>query len=366
MRIFLTFASEQRDIAESILLALRNRGHDVFFSHDDLPSGDSFDTRIEKAIGKSDLLVFLVSPESIAKGRYTLTELAFARDRWRSPKGRVLPVLVAPTPMGSLPNYLRAVTLLEPEGNIAAETGAAVDRMLDRSRSRSILILALLGIASGVLSYLSIRFAPEFLKFSFLIQSYEKSGAEPTTVVPGVIFGALVALCVYHYGVRDKFLLSVAVLFTTIAWILAYDSTSLVYAQLAQFKKATEAVTSIPPASDDATSEPAAGTEQNESSDAPTPKPGSEYIPYLASISGLVGGLVGGLLTIFGVTIANPAFRRVDSWVTTLFVATALGMLLEVVRFGEDIGFLTLFAVWQPAVIASIARGMAFADPNSG
>jgi hypothetical protein len=34
MRIFLTFASEQNDIAESIQLALRNRGHQVFFSHD--------------------------------------------------------------------------------------------------------------------------------------------------------------------------------------------------------------------------------------------------------------------------------------------------------------------------------------------
>jgi hypothetical protein len=36
------------DIAESILLALRNRGHEVFFSHDDLPPAGSFDLRIQK------------------------------------------------------------------------------------------------------------------------------------------------------------------------------------------------------------------------------------------------------------------------------------------------------------------------------
>ena len=89
MRIFLTFASEQQNVADSILLALRNRGHEVFFSHDDLPPGESFDARIQKAIAKTDLLVFLVSPESVTKGRYTLTELSFARDQWPSPRGRV-------------------------------------------------------------------------------------------------------------------------------------------------------------------------------------------------------------------------------------------------------------------------------------
>ena len=56
MRIFLTFASEQQEVADAILLALRNRGHDVFFSHDDLPPGESFDARIQKAIARSDLL----------------------------------------------------------------------------------------------------------------------------------------------------------------------------------------------------------------------------------------------------------------------------------------------------------------------
>src|ERR1041384_7348944 len=98
MRIFLSFASEQQAEAEPILLALRDRGYDVFFSHDDLPRGSSFDLRIKKAIEASDLLIFLVSPEAVTKGRYTLTELAFARDKWANPSGHVLPVLVAPTP----------------------------------------------------------------------------------------------------------------------------------------------------------------------------------------------------------------------------------------------------------------------------
>jgi hypothetical protein len=171
MRIFLTFASEQQEVADAILLALRNRGHEVFFSHDDLPPGESFDARIQKAIARSDLLIFLVSPECVTRGRYTLTELSFARDQWPSPRGRVLPVLVGPTGMASVPNYLKAVTVLEPEGNIAAETAAAVDRLRDRSRSRSVRMFALLGLGTGVLSYLAYEFPLRLLMVSFLLKT---------------------------------------------------------------------------------------------------------------------------------------------------------------------------------------------------
>jgi hypothetical protein len=37
------------------------------------------------------------------------------------PEGQVLPVLIEPTEKSAIPPYLRAVTLLEPEGNLAAE-----------------------------------------------------------------------------------------------------------------------------------------------------------------------------------------------------------------------------------------------------
>ncbi|MGQ0674814.1 MAG: toll/interleukin-1 receptor domain-containing protein, partial [Rhodospirillales bacterium] len=130
MRVFVSFASEQKETAEPIVLALRDRGHQVFFSHDDLPRGDSFDLRIQKAIQSIDLMVFLISPEAVTRGRYTLTELSFTRERWPNPKGRVLPVTIAPTPMEAIPNYLKAVSILEPLGNAAAETCAAADKLL--------------------------------------------------------------------------------------------------------------------------------------------------------------------------------------------------------------------------------------------
>jgi uncharacterized protein YjbI with pentapeptide repeats len=61
-------------------------------------------------------------------GSYTLTELSFARDRWPHPKGRVLPVLLPGVSIDGIPNYLKAGTLLQPQGNVAAEVVAAISR----------------------------------------------------------------------------------------------------------------------------------------------------------------------------------------------------------------------------------------------
>ena len=367
MRIFLTFASEQQDVADSILLALRNRGHEVFFSHDDLPPGESFDARIQKAIARSDLLIFLVSPESVSKGRYTLTELSFAREQWPSPRGRVLPVLVGPTGMASVPNYLKAVTVLEPEGNIAAETAAAVDRLSDRSRSRSIRMFALLGLATGMLSDLAFEFPFRPLMFSFLI----KTGPDPTTVLPGAIFGSLVAACTYWYGTRDRFLLFVAFAFTVLAWILAYDSTVVVNTQLALFKKTMQVSSDSEPAPG-ATNAPARGEATSDGEKAESkaeiedkPRQEAQYIPFFTGISGIVGGLVGGFVTIFGVSIANQRFRRFEFWTTTILVAGVLGALLELARVEEHLAFFALFTIWQAGVIFLIARGMTLGDESA-
>jgi hypothetical protein len=64
----------------------------------------------------------------VRPGAYTLTELGFARERWPHPAGHILPVMVAPTAPETVPPYLRAVTLLEPRGNVAAEVADAVRR----------------------------------------------------------------------------------------------------------------------------------------------------------------------------------------------------------------------------------------------
>jgi TIR domain len=129
MKIFLSYASEDRSIAEAIAFSLRDRGHEVFLDRDGLRAGEGFDRSIERAVNKSNIFIFLISPEAVAEGRYTLTELTFARQKWPSPSGHVLPVRVRTTPRDQIPSYLKAVTILEPHGNVAAETSAKVDQM---------------------------------------------------------------------------------------------------------------------------------------------------------------------------------------------------------------------------------------------
>jgi hypothetical protein len=137
MKIFLCYASEDRATAESIAFSLRGRSHQVFFDRDDLPPGASYDEQIERAIKGSDVFVFLISPDSVTRGRYTLTEQKFAREKWLDPNGYVLPVLVRKTPGDQIPPYLKAVTMLEPDGNIAAETSATVDKILSQRNASS-------------------------------------------------------------------------------------------------------------------------------------------------------------------------------------------------------------------------------------
>ena len=126
MNVFLSHASEDKEIAEQIQLALVGAGIDVFFDAESLPAGGDYHARIRKAVKNTDLFVFLISNHSIAKGSYCLSELTLARERWPHPKGRVIPVRIGSVSFDQIPNYLRAVTILEPDGSIPADVLSVV------------------------------------------------------------------------------------------------------------------------------------------------------------------------------------------------------------------------------------------------
>ena len=128
MKLFLSYASEYQIVADEVALALTGAGHEVIFDRSWLKPGDDFNAKIRAAFAQIEGLIFLIAPESLRHGAYTLTELGFARERWPHPASHVLPVMVAPTALETVPPYLRAVTLLEPKGNVAAEVADAVRR----------------------------------------------------------------------------------------------------------------------------------------------------------------------------------------------------------------------------------------------
>ena len=135
MKLFITYASEDRPIADELAVRLRTEGYTVFLDRDNLPEGEGYDAQIRAAIVSCDLYLFLISPRSVQPGRYTLTELKFAREQFPNPRGRVLPVMIESTPFGDIPPYLGAVTVLQPQGNLVAETVAQVGAMLGAPRA---------------------------------------------------------------------------------------------------------------------------------------------------------------------------------------------------------------------------------------
>ncbi|WP_375787696.1 toll/interleukin-1 receptor domain-containing protein [Bradyrhizobium sp. Pha-3] len=346
MRIFLSFPSELESQADNIAQSLRNCDHDVFFSHDDLPPGDSFDARVEKAIESSDFMVFLISPESVTRGRYTLSELAFARARWPNPSNRVLPVMMTPTPLDQVPAYLKAVTILEPQGSAAAETRAAVDRMLAAERAQSggrySLPFAVLALFSVVGSYITVRYATSVLQYSF-VDSGPTGGV---TILPGVIFGLVIATCNFIFGVKDRFQLALVVAVTAAAWIAAYDASSVTLQSLGQYSKAVATAAADTSTADTATT-PAAEARDTLGNN-----------PFMGYVIGCVGGAVGGGITILGVLLTNPGFRRLDSVVVNWIAAIAAGAVYgAIVKFPDWLAWLVLFGVWQPIFILAMARG---------
>src|SRR5678816_705972 len=106
MRIFLSYASEDRSHIEPIRYALGEQGHDVFYDREDLKPGEAFDSRIRAAIERCDLFICFLTPHTTDAGSYTLNELAVAERRWPLADGRVLPVILADVPRKDIPAYL--------------------------------------------------------------------------------------------------------------------------------------------------------------------------------------------------------------------------------------------------------------------
>jgi hypothetical protein len=130
MTIFLSYAHEQRQIAEEVSVSLSVRGYNVFFDRSSLKPGVEYDSAIRTAVDESDLFIFLISPESLNHGSYTLTELGFAKYKWKNPSGKVLPVMAKPTLNTRVDAYLRAVTILYPQGSLSAEVAVSVEALL--------------------------------------------------------------------------------------------------------------------------------------------------------------------------------------------------------------------------------------------
>jgi hypothetical protein len=127
MRIFLSYSSKQRDLAEQIYLELKHSGHSVFFDKESLRAGSNFRKRIRRELDQSEMFIFLISPDAVAPKSYARSELEIAGEKWPQPEGHILPVMAVATDLKRVPPYLKAVSILSPEGEIVEAVSRCVD-----------------------------------------------------------------------------------------------------------------------------------------------------------------------------------------------------------------------------------------------
>jgi hypothetical protein len=161
MKVFVSYAREDRKPAEAIAVRLQQEDHEVYFDRSSLRPGEGYDEALREFIDKADLLVFLISPDSITNGRYTLSELKFASQRWPNPNGRVLPVMARKTPMDEIPSFLQAIGILEAEGNLVAEVIAEVDRIHGRRLRKRVLGGAAIAACAAVVAVAVVFLTPD-------------------------------------------------------------------------------------------------------------------------------------------------------------------------------------------------------------
>ncbi len=150
MRIFISYSRADSEAAESIAATLRQAGHRVFFDTESMQASDDYNRVIWAEIKKTDLFLFLISSNYIRPGSFALTELAFAEKRWPDPTYRVLPVELETIDLSQLPVYATICHILQPEGNLAAEVRAEVNR-LNRRHRRGVLARAVATLAAVAL-----------------------------------------------------------------------------------------------------------------------------------------------------------------------------------------------------------------------
>jgi hypothetical protein len=158
VRIFLSYARERQTDAARLNSALLQEEHEVFYDQWKLLSGNSFHKPIRDALQQAELFIFLISPESVEQGRYSLTELDYYQ-RHRS-NGPILPVQVAEVAKESIPPDL-AVLVLKPHGDMVGEVIARVSEIAaaqvakatsqwNRRLFLAVLALTLAGVGIGL------------------------------------------------------------------------------------------------------------------------------------------------------------------------------------------------------------------------
>ena len=146
MKIFLSYPHTHKRVAASLANRLKAEGHDVFWDSTSLPPGESYDVKIRQSIIDSELFICLITKKSLTKGKYALSELKFAQDKWPNPSGNILPVALEQDVFTNMPAYLSAVTVIMPQGDVVAEIISEVSKIAGKPIKRIVNVFRIIGI----------------------------------------------------------------------------------------------------------------------------------------------------------------------------------------------------------------------------
>jgi hypothetical protein len=202
------------------------------------------------------------------------------------------------------------------------------------SRYIFVVCVAIAAIVSALLSTYVLSDPWNLSQVAFLSQKLSSLSSEPfkVPILPGVYFGLVIAFTIYFVE-RDMLRAFAAFVAIIFAWMIAFE-TALKIASMAK--------------------------------DASRPDDPAILL------AGPAAGLVGSAITVIGVSLVSTDFRDAKSWFRTITIGTIAGLLLYDNYLFKLLGlpwvveehyrlkvYGNLFTVWQPAVAASIAYGLA-------
>ncbi len=107
MKVFLSYADSERDLARELADRLTGAGVQVWFDEREIAAGENWAEAVQRALEDASALVILLSPAAV-QSRWVRREIEYALGSPRF-EGRVVPVQVHPTRKAPWMRHLRAV-----------------------------------------------------------------------------------------------------------------------------------------------------------------------------------------------------------------------------------------------------------------
>jgi hypothetical protein len=233
--VFLSYASEDTEIAQRIADALTAAGIDVWFDKSELRGGDAWDQKIRQQIQDCALFVPVISAHTQARPEgYFRLEWKLAVDRshlMAAEKAFMVPVVVDATtePEALVPAQFRAVQwtrlpqgvvpaafvtriaalIQQPISQLAGSNTASATRTATRSRSAALAALVIVAVAGILVAFLMQRgpgrsTAATAAKETAPASGNETAGAIPERSVAGKSDPISVAQALVVVGQRDE------------------------------------------------------------------------------------------------------------------------------------------------------------------